>query len=123
MFGFCIGGSLRGRGWKYGSGFVDGIFPVLSPIAQKILSFIQKESDPEKVADVLGTLPSTHASWDDLINVAVQLRLNKKWDSIILVSFLGKVPLLSSSFILYIRLAQGLIIIGTVLCFLKFLTV
>ncbi|ESQ52123.1 hypothetical protein EUTSA_v10017758mg, partial [Eutrema salsugineum] len=78
-------GSLRGRGWKYGSGFVDGIFPVLSPIAQKILSFIQKETDPEKVADVLGTLPSTHASWDDLINVAVQLRLNKKWDFIILV--------------------------------------
>ncbi|AEC09069.1 Tetratricopeptide repeat (TPR)-like superfamily protein [Arabidopsis thaliana] len=78
-------GSLRGRGWKYGSGFVDGIFPVLSPIAQKILSFIQKETDPDKVADVLGALPSTHASWDDLINVSVQLRLNKKWDSIILV--------------------------------------
>ncbi|CAA7021560.1 unnamed protein product [Microthlaspi erraticum] len=78
-------GSLRGRGWKYGSGFVDGIFPVLSPIAQKILSFIQKETDPEKVADVLLTLPSTHASWDDLINVSVQLRLNKNWDSIILV--------------------------------------
>ncbi|KAH0883008.1 hypothetical protein HID58_059104 [Brassica napus] len=78
-------GSLRGRGWKYGSGFVDGIFPVLSPIAQKILSFIQRETDPEKVADVLGTLPSTHASWDDLINVAVQLRLNKKWDPIFLV--------------------------------------
>ncbi|CAN7103954.1 unnamed protein product [Brassica rapa subsp. narinosa] len=78
-------GSLRGRGWKYGSGFVDGIFPVLSPIAQKILSFIQREIDPEKVADVLGTLPSTHASWDDLINVAVQLRLNKKWDPIVLV--------------------------------------
>ncbi|KAG5396361.1 hypothetical protein IGI04_018175 [Brassica rapa subsp. trilocularis] len=78
-------GSLRGRGWKYGSGFVDGIFPVLSPIAQKILSFIQRETDPEKVADVLGTLPSTHASWDDLINVAVQLRLNKKWDPIVLV--------------------------------------
>ncbi|KAF3582251.1 hypothetical protein DY000_02029470, partial [Brassica cretica] len=78
-------GSLRGRGWKYGSGFVDGIFPVLSPIAQKIVSFIQRETDPEKVADVLGTLPSTHASWDDLINVAVQLRLNKKWDPIVLV--------------------------------------
>ncbi|XP_059439194.1 uncharacterized protein LOC132171809 isoform X1 [Corylus avellana] len=30
----CLGGSLRGRGWKYGSGFVDEIFPVLSPIAQ-----------------------------------------------------------------------------------------
>lgn len=93
---FHIGGSLRGRGWKYGSGFVDGIFPVLSPIAQKILSFIQKETDPDKVADVLGALPSTHASWDDLINVSVQLRLNKKWDSIILVSYLATVSFLST---------------------------
>ena len=25
--GLCIGVSLRGRGWKYGSIFVDGIFP------------------------------------------------------------------------------------------------
>ncbi|XP_010540669.1 PREDICTED: pentatricopeptide repeat-containing protein At2g35130 isoform X2 [Tarenaya hassleriana] len=78
-------GSLRGRGWKYGSGFVDGIFPVLSPIAQKILSFIQKETDPERVSDILGTLPSTHTSWDDLINVSVQLRLNKKWEPVILL--------------------------------------
>ncbi|KAJ6748168.1 hypothetical protein OIU79_029320 [Salix purpurea] len=32
-------GSLRGQGWKYGSGFVDGIFPVLSPVAHQILNF------------------------------------------------------------------------------------
>lgn len=79
------GGSLRGKGWKYGSGFVDGIFPVLSPIAQQILNFIQKEVDPNIVGAALDTLPATHAMWDDLINVAVQLRFNKQWDLIILV--------------------------------------
>ncbi|KAJ4825732.1 hypothetical protein Tsubulata_035305 [Turnera subulata] len=77
-------GTLRGKGWKYGSGFVDGIFPVLSPIAQKILQFVQKEVDPNTVWGALDTLPPTHATWDDLINVAVQLRLNKKWDPIVL---------------------------------------
>ncbi|KAJ6417829.1 hypothetical protein OIU84_001249 [Salix udensis] len=52
-------GSLRGQGWKYGSGFVDGIFPVLSPVTRQILNFVRK-------------------------NVAVQLSLNKQWDPIAL---------------------------------------
>ncbi|KAJ0041074.1 hypothetical protein Pint_26545 [Pistacia integerrima] len=78
-------GSLRGKGWKYGSGFVDGIFPVLSPIAQQILQFVQKEVNFNNICDSFDTLPPTHATWDDLINVAVQLRLNKRWDPIIFV--------------------------------------
>lgn len=78
-------GSLRGRGWKYGSGFVDGIFPVLSPIAQQILTFIKTEKDPERIWSSLDTLRPTNNTWDDLINVAVQLRLNKQWDLIILM--------------------------------------
>lgn len=81
----CTGGSMRGRGWKYGSGFVDGIFPVLSPVAQRILEFVQREVDANIVWDALRTLPVTHHTWDDLVNVAVQLRLNKCWDPIILV--------------------------------------
>lgn len=76
---------MRGQGWKYGSGFVDGIFPVLSPIAQKILKFVQKEVDLNTVWAALDTLPATHDTWDDIINVAVQLRLNKQWDPIVLV--------------------------------------
>ncbi|GFS44865.1 tetratricopeptide repeat (TPR)-like superfamily protein [Actinidia rufa] len=79
------GGSLRGRGWKYGSGFVDGIFPVLSPIAQQILNFVQKEVDANRIWGSLDTLPPTLTTWDDIINIAVQLRLNKQWDPIILV--------------------------------------
>lgn len=82
---FCIGGSLRGKGWKYGSGFVDGIFPVLSPTAQQILKFVQKEVDSNAAWDAFDSLSPTHATWDDLINVSVQLRLNKKWDPIVLV--------------------------------------
>lgn len=81
----CTGGSLRGRGWKYGSGFVDGIFPVLSPIAQQILKFVQKEEDANRIWDSLDSLPSNHTTWDDVLTVAVQLRLNKQWDPIILV--------------------------------------
>jgi hypothetical protein len=77
---------LRGQGWKYGSGFVDGIFPVLSPVAHQILNFVRKEVDPNNVWAALDTLPVTHETWDDLINVAVQLRLNKQWDPIALVS-------------------------------------
>lgn len=82
---FCIGGSLRSRGWKYGSGFVDGIFPVMSPAAEQILDIVQNEADRIKIWEVLDTLPASHIIWDDIINVAVQLRLNKMWDSIILV--------------------------------------
>lgn len=82
---FILGGSLRGQGWKYGSGFVDGIFPVLSPTAQQILNFVRNHVDPSRIEAALNSLPLTHASWDDIINVAVQLRLNKKWDPIILV--------------------------------------
>ncbi|KAJ8567783.1 hypothetical protein K7X08_019991 [Anisodus acutangulus] len=78
-------GSLRGRGWKYGSGFVDGIFPVLSPIAQQILTFVKKERDPERIWSALDTLRPTDHTWDDIINVAVQLRINKQWDLIILI--------------------------------------
>lgn len=79
------GGSLRGQGWKYGSGFVDGIFPVLSPIGQQILKFLLREVDPNRVWGSLDTLSPTHTTWDDLVSIAVQLRLDKKWDPIILV--------------------------------------
>ncbi|KAA3479098.1 pentatricopeptide repeat-containing protein [Gossypium australe] len=78
-------GSLRGQGWKYGSGFVDGVFPVLGPIAQQILDFLQQEVDADRVWSSLDNLSPSHSTWDDLINVAVQLRLNKKWDPIVLL--------------------------------------
>eukprot|EP00268_Persea_americana_P013446 TRINITY_DN15905_c1_g1_i2.p1 TRINITY_DN15905_c1_g1~~TRINITY_DN15905_c1_g1_i2.p1 ORF type:complete len:280 (-),score=52.84 TRINITY_DN15905_c1_g1_i2:406-1245(-) len=79
------GGALRGRGWKYGSGFVDGVFPVLSPRAQEILKFLQKECDVSKTWASLDTLTPTHSSWDDLIDVAIQLRCSKHWDSVVSV--------------------------------------
>jgi hypothetical protein len=85
MHHLFTGGSLRGRGWKYGSGFVDGIFPVLSPIAQQILGFAQNDLDPNILWGSLDALPTSHTTWDDVINVVVQLRLNKQWDSIVLV--------------------------------------
>lgn len=81
----CLGGSLRGRGWKYGSGFVDGVFPVMSPTGQQILDLVQKEVDKSSIWEILDTLPASHTIWDDIINVTVQLRLNKQWGSIILV--------------------------------------
>lgn len=81
----CAGGSLRGRGWKYGSGFVDGVFPVLSPMAEQILKFLLKEVDTERIWTSLDTLPPTHNLWDDLINVAVELRINKQWNPIVSV--------------------------------------
>ena len=77
---------MRGQGWKYGSGFVDGIFPVLSPDAQQILNFMKKEKDVNKVCGALSSLPPTHTTWDDIISVAVQLRLSKIWDPVILVT-------------------------------------
>ena len=81
----CSGGSLRGRGWKYGSGFVDGVFPVLSPMAQQILKFVMKEVSTQRIWASLDTLPPTHNLWDDLVNVAVELRLNKQWNPIVSV--------------------------------------
>lgn len=86
-----VGGSLRGQGWKYGSGFVDGVFPVLSPIALEILNFVQKEEDVSRIWYSLDTLPPTNTTWDDLISIAVRLRLNKKWDPIIVVRALALV--------------------------------
>lgn len=95
---FCgKGGSLRGQGWKYGSGFVDGIFPVLSPIAQEILNFVQKEMDVNRIWSSLDNLPPTNTTWDDLISIAVRLRLNKMWDPIVVV-----LSLVSGSIIFYI---------------------
>ena len=79
------GGAMRGRGWKYGSGFVDGVFPVLSPMAQDILELVQKGTDTAKVWQALDNVPPTHALWDDVLNVAVQLRLSRQWDPIISV--------------------------------------
>ncbi|CAH1428873.1 unnamed protein product [Lactuca virosa] len=79
------GGSLRGQGWKYGSGFVDGIFPVLSPDVQHILNFMKKETDVNRVWDALSSLVPTHTTWDDIISVGVQFRLNNRWDPIILI--------------------------------------
>lgn len=64
---------------------MDGIFPVLSPDAQQILNFMKKETDVNRVRNALSSLPPTHTTWDDVISVAVQLRLNKRWDPIILV--------------------------------------
>ncbi|KAM0880643.1 hypothetical protein ACQ4PT_033436 [Festuca glaucescens] len=78
-------GAMRGRGWKYGSGFVDGVFPVLSPMAQDILELVQKGTDVAKVWESLDSIPATHNLWDDILNVAVQLRLNRQWDPIITV--------------------------------------
>lgn len=89
MLKFCLGGSLRGQGWKYGSGFVDGVFPVMSPTAQQIFEFVQKVVDVDRFRGSLDTLPPTHTTWDDLITVAVQLRLSKKWNPIIVVSILS----------------------------------
>uniref|UniRef100_A0ACD5V6I7 Uncharacterized protein n=1 Tax=Avena sativa TaxID=4498 RepID=A0ACD5V6I7_AVESA len=79
------GGAMRGRGWKYGSGFVDGVFPVLSPMAQDILHLVQKGTDVAKIWESLDNIPPTHSLWDDILNVAVQLRLNRQWDPIISV--------------------------------------
>nr|KAJ0200270.1 hypothetical protein LSAT_V11C600318390 [Lactuca sativa] len=81
---FFIISKSKGHGWKYGLGFVDGIFPVLSPDAQQILNFMKKETDVNKVWDALSSLPPTHTTWDDIISV-VQFRLNKRWDPIILL--------------------------------------
>lgn len=79
------GGSLRGKGWKFGSGFVDGIFPVLSPTAEKILEYLQKEVDTERIWGSLDKLPPSLDAWDDVLSVSVQLRMRKHWDSIISV--------------------------------------
>ena len=80
------GGAIKGRGWKYGSGFVDGVFPVLSPMAQDILEFVQKGTDVNNIWESLDNIPQAHDLWDDIVNVAVQLRLNRQWEPIITVS-------------------------------------
>ena len=59
---------------------------MLSPIAQKVLNYVRKEVDVHRVWTSLDTLPHSNNTWDDLINVAVQLWLNKQWDPIIQVA-------------------------------------
>lgn len=87
---------MRGRGWKYGSGFVDGIFPVLSPTAQQILDYVEKGVESESIWGSLDMLPPTLDAWDDIFTVAVQLRMRKQWDSIISVRNSSLVALLTS---------------------------
>uniref|UniRef100_A0A0D9WXY4 Uncharacterized protein n=1 Tax=Leersia perrieri TaxID=77586 RepID=A0A0D9WXY4_9ORYZ len=62
-------GTMRGRGWKYGSWFVDRVFPVLSPMEHNILEFVHKGTH-------VG-IPS-HNLFDDLLNV-------ENWGPVILV--------------------------------------
>lgn len=57
-------------------------------MAQQILEYVQKEVDADKIWASFDSLPPTHNLWDDLINVAVQLRLIKHWDPIISVKLL-----------------------------------
>ncbi|XP_031407360.1 uncharacterized protein LOC116215687 isoform X2 [Punica granatum] len=84
-FSSWLGGDSRGQGWKYGSGFVDGVFPVLNPIAKQIVEFMKEERDADRVYAFLDQIPATHTSWDDIVNVAIYLRLSKLWDPIALV--------------------------------------
>ncbi|KAI3839831.1 hypothetical protein MKW98_010136 [Papaver atlanticum] len=85
------GGTLRGRGWKYGTGFVDGVFPVMSPTGQQLLNYLQNYNEAQledgisTIWNTLDSLSPTHTTWDDIINVIVQLRLNKQWDPTIMV--------------------------------------
>ncbi|CAN0855060.1 Proteasome subunit alpha type-2-A [Linum grandiflorum] len=63
-------GSLRGKGWKYGSGFVDGIFPVMSPTAQQILQLVQEEGVADNaIWSGLDNLLPSNDTWDDLVNI------------------------------------------------------
>lgn len=57
-------------------------------MAQQILEYVRKEVDADKIWSSLDSLPPTHNLWDDLVNVAVQLRLIKHWDPIISVRFI-----------------------------------
>jgi myo-inositol-1(or 4)-monophosphatase len=54
-------------------------------MAQDILELVQKGTDVAKVWESLDSIPATHSLWDDILNVAVQLRLNRQWDPIITV--------------------------------------
>lgn len=58
----------------------------MSPTAQRILDLVlEEEVDQKRIWQILDTLPGSLEIWDDIINVAVQLRLNKQWDPIMLV--------------------------------------
>lgn len=57
-------------------------------MAQQILEYVRKDVDADKIWASFDSLPPTHNLWDDLINVAVQLRLIKQWDPIISVRLL-----------------------------------
>lgn len=103
---------MRGRGWKYGSGFVDGIFPVLSPTGQRILEFVQRQENngEEIIWSSLDSLPASLSNWDEIVNVAVQLRIRKHWDSIISVRKLFQ--FFFSIFILVINFIFGPPMVG-----------
>ena len=46
-------------------------------------SEIRDEVNTERIWSSLETLPPTRNLWDDLVNVAVELRLNKQWDPVV----------------------------------------
>lgn len=45
-------------------------------MAQQILEYVRREVDADKVWASFDRLPPTHNLWDDLISIAVQLRLS-----------------------------------------------
>lgn len=60
---------------------------MLSPMAQDVLELVQtRGTDAASVWESLDKIPQAHDLWDDIVNVAVQLRLNRQWEPIITVS-------------------------------------
>lgn len=80
---------------------------MLSPMAQDILELVQKGTDVAKIWESLDNIPRAHDLWDDIVNVAVQLRLNRQWEPIITVS---PSPLLAENISVYLNFGQHAVI-------------
>ena len=58
---------------------------VLSPRAFALLRLVRRESDADAIWSILDMSAPSHDTWDDIINVIVQLKHDHDWGRSIMV--------------------------------------
>eukprot|EP00250_Pteridium_aquilinum_P007340 c17085_g1_i1 orf=699-1937(-) len=74
------GGARKSRGWIHGTDLVDDSVPiVLSSRAFALAKLVRQETSREAIWKILDLSSPTHDTWDDIINVIVQLKRERDW--------------------------------------------
>ena len=111
-----IGGARKGKGWIQGSDLVDNSVPlVLSPRAFALLRLVRRESNADAIWSILDMSAPSHDTWDDIINVIVQLKRDRDWGRSIMVIWFLKFTFVANMLVLLCVIMWCIVVPGTIL--------